>query len=131
MGIIRNRQKLISLIKSLFFLLGLPWTSCRAADRVHIRYSHNFQVSYRDGVTLITVSNPWRDAGVGFRYLLKSRGTTHPYGNPHRAARWVENVMTLLIISLLGGYALGSIHKYPDSLQPPGDGSGLYGLDHW
>ncbi len=25
------------------------------------------------------------------------------------AARWVENVMTLLIISLLGGYALGSI----------------------
>ncbi len=79
MGIIRNRQKVICLLAA-FFLLLLPWTGCRAAGKVHIRYSRNFQVSYRDGVTLITVSNPWRSAGVGFRYLLKPRGTATPAG---------------------------------------------------
>ncbi len=79
MGITRNRQKLICLLTA-FFLLVLPWTRCRAAGKVHIRYSRNFQVSYRNGVTLVTVSNPWRDTGVGFRYLLKPRGTATPAG---------------------------------------------------
>ncbi|MFW8601817.1 ABC transporter substrate-binding protein [Desulfobacterota bacterium M19] len=78
MGIIKRIVFLQTL--SLFFLLTLSWTSCRAAAKVHIRYSHNFQVSYRDKVTLITVSNPWRDAEADFHYLLKQRGTATPAG---------------------------------------------------
>ncbi|HFQ82266.1 MAG TPA: ABC transporter substrate-binding protein [Desulfobacterales bacterium] len=74
-----TKPKIICLLAA-FFMVILPWTECRAAAEVHIRYSRNFKVKYKDGVTLITVSNPWRDAGVGFRYLLKRRGTPTPAG---------------------------------------------------
>ncbi len=80
MDITRNRQKVICLLAAFFMLLLPPWTSCRAAAEVHIRYSHNFQMSYRGKVVLITVSNPWRDAGEDFHYLLKPRGTATPAG---------------------------------------------------
>lgn len=51
-----------------------------AAEQITVRYSHGFAVAYRDGVTLIKVTNPWPGASTSFKYLLKPRGLATPSG---------------------------------------------------
>ncbi len=65
------------------FLLLAPGCGAAAGargGRVTVRYAHGFSVSYRDGVTLVTVTDPWPGAKGWFRYLLKPRGTPTPAG---------------------------------------------------
>ncbi len=58
-------------------LAGVP-PAASAGERVTVRYARNFQVRYRSDGILVTVKNPWRGAGTGFRYLLRPRGSTAP-----------------------------------------------------
>jgi iron complex transport system substrate-binding protein len=62
------------------FLLAITWIPSLASGQVEIRYSKNLKVQYRDGLTFVTVSNPWPGASAGFHYLLKPRGTKIPAG---------------------------------------------------
>ena len=47
-------------------------------DKVNLRYAEAFSVEYHPNYKVVTLLNPWRDAGVTFKYILVQRGTPLP-----------------------------------------------------
>lgn len=47
-------------------------------DKIDLRYAEGFEVEYHNNFKVVTVLNPWRGAGVAFRYVLVQRGTPVP-----------------------------------------------------
>jgi iron complex transport system substrate-binding protein len=66
----------IPVLSLLLLFSGRAW----AGVAVDIRYSKNFSVEQKDGVTLVSVRHPRPGAGTDFHYLLKPRGSVTPKG---------------------------------------------------
>ena len=47
-------------------------------EKINLRYAEGFEVEYHNNYKVVTVLDPWRNAGVTFRYVLVQRGTPVP-----------------------------------------------------
>ncbi len=80
---VRYNTLFLRLLLLSVFLLLIPVSPSAGQNipgQITVHYARGFQVEYRDGVTLVSVTNPWPGAKTGFRYLLKKRGAVTPPG---------------------------------------------------